>query len=139
MQTWKKKEITHGPAERCPGREENHMAYIDYMQARKLGLKAVQAKTSAGEAPYLCALDEMVEKVNALPHISLGLIQIPVERIVGTFTKARTNAFAANFMPVLEQKTEFGLKWTRLYDDIMQDGVLHPIKAVEYRNQYYVI
>lgn len=139
MQTWKKKERTHGPAGQCPGREENHMAYNDYMQARKLGLKAVQARTSAGEAPYLCALDEMVEKVNALPHISLGLIQIPVERIVGTFTKARTNAFAANFMPVLEPKTEFGLKWTRLYDDIMQDGVLHPIKAVEYRNQYYVI
>ncbi|MBQ4085308.1 MAG: BMP family ABC transporter substrate-binding protein, partial [Clostridia bacterium] len=85
------------------------------MQARKLGLKAAHT----GETTYLCALDEMVEKVNGLPHISLGLKQIPVERIVGTLTKARTNAFAENFMPVLEPKTEFGLKWSKLYDAIV--------------------
>lgn len=115
------------------------MAYNDYMQARKLGMKAYQGGGADSEPQYLCALDEMVEKVNALPHVSLGLIQIPVERIRGTLTKARMNAFAENFMPILEPKTEFALKWVWLYDDIVQDGVLHPIKVVEYRNYYYVI
>lgn len=114
------------------------MAFEDYMQARRLGLKAYHTRESRRETPYLCALDEMVEKINALPHVSLGLVQIPVERIVGTFTKARTNAFASNFMPILEPKSEFGRKWSNLFDGILEDGVLHPIKVVEYRNFYYV-
>ncbi|MDO4740872.1 MAG: BMP family ABC transporter substrate-binding protein [Eubacteriales bacterium] len=115
------------------------MAFNDYVQARRLGLKAAQQKTAAQESPYLAALDEKVEKVNGYPHISLGLIQIPVQRIIGTFSKGRTNAFAANFMPLLEARSEFGLKWSSLFDGVIQDGVLHPIKVVEYRNWYYVI
>ena len=115
------------------------MAHMDYEQARKMGLKAMQAKEAAGESPYLRALDETVERLNALPRVSLGLIQIPVERIAGSLTSARTNAFAANFMPILEPRTEFGQKWANLYDAIVRDGVLHPIKAVEYRGLYYII
>lgn len=114
------------------------MAFDDYIQARRLGLKDYHNREARRETPYLCALDEMVEKINALPHIPLGLVQIPVERIVGSHTKARTNAFAGNFMPILEPKSEFGRKWTNLFDGIMKDGVLHPIKVVEYRNKYYV-
>ena len=31
----------------------------------------------------------------------MGLMQIPLEFVVGTATRGRTNAFAANFMPIL--------------------------------------
>lgn len=114
------------------------MAFNDYIQARRLGLKAYQMKESRHEAPYLSSLDERVTTLNGLQRISLGLIQIPVERIVGTYTRARSNAFASNFMPILEPKSEFGMKWSSLFDGIVNEGVLHPIKVVEYRGYFYV-
>lgn len=101
-------------------------------------MRAYQLREAHRETPYLCALDEMVSNANALPHISLGYQQIPVERIVGSHSRGRTNAFAYNFMPILEPKSEFGRKWSYLYDSIIEQGILHPIKVVEYRNQYYV-
>ncbi len=121
------------------GRQKGEtMAFDDYIQARRLGLKAYQTRESQRETPYLAALDELVGGTNALTHVPLGLVQIPVERIVGSHTKARTNAFASNFMPILEPKSEFGRKWSNLFDGIMEQGVLNPIKVVEYRNFYYV-
>ena len=70
-----------------------------YARARKLGNKAYHAALSRGENPYLPALDELVPDHLSLPHVSLGVVTIPSDRLVGTGTRGRTNAFACNFMP----------------------------------------
>mgnify|MGYP007031455233 CR=1 FL=1 len=44
----------------------------------------------------------------------LGLVDIPAESIVGTKTAGRHTAFASNFMPLLEDDTEFAVKWSNL-------------------------
>lgn len=36
----------------------------------------------------------------------MGLMQIPLDFVVGTATKGRTYSFAANFMPILDADTE---------------------------------
>ena len=110
-----------------------------YNKARKLGLKAYHSALLHGKNPYLEVLDEIVPDQLSLPHVDLKLLTIPVERIVGTNTRGRTSAFACNFMPMLDQNSEFGMKWMNLYHSVSDGGIRVPIKVLEYMNKYYVI
>ena len=110
-----------------------------YSKANKLAVKAYHTALQRGENPYLPALDEIVPDQLALSHVDLGLISIPMDRIVGTGTHGRTNAFARNFMPLLDYRSEFAFKWTMLHHSVIEDGVREPVKALEYMNKYYIL
>ena len=84
------------------------------------------------------ALDDILPAKGSYSEVPLGLVQIPVDQIVGTKTNSRSNAFAANFMPILEAKTEFAYKWSSLCDSHLEEGIRNPIKAYEYMNKFYV-
>ena len=114
------------------------MAAADYKKAFKLGKKEYQARMMKGETPTLPALDDILPPRGSYTEIPLGLVQIPVDQIVGTKTNSRSNAFAANFMPILGEKTEFAYKWASLYDSHLEEGIRDPIKAYEYMNKFYV-
>ena len=55
-----------------------------YARARKLGLKEYHARIQRHESPYLPVLAEVEEKLNTLAHVPLGLIQIPLNKVVGS-------------------------------------------------------
>jgi len=116
-----------------------HLTTEYYAKARKMALKEYHARIQRRENPYLPVLDEIEENHNALGHAPLGLVQIPLNRVKGTVSKGRTNAFAANFMPLLEPGSEFCSKWCALFDGIVEDGLRQPVKAIEYMNQYYLL
>lgn len=116
-----------------------HVSSEQYAKARKLALKEYHTRIQHREQPYLPVLDEIEEDHQALAHVPLGLVQIPLNNVVGTVSKGRTNAFAANFMPILETGSEFSQKWCSLFDGIVADGLRQPVKALEYMNQYYLI
>ena len=111
----------------------------NYARARKAGLKEYHARLQRGENPYLPVLEEIEESLYALSHVPLGLVQVPLSKVVGTASKGRTNAFAANFMPILDPGSEFACKWARLYEGVVQDGLRQPVKALEYMNQFYLV
>lgn len=115
------------------------MAYADYEKAQKAGLKAFKNAVSKGENEYLPVLDEILEGVDIQSEVNLGLVQIPLDQIVGTSNVGRTYAFANNFMPLLDYKTEFGSKWSSLCDSHIEEGIREPIKAYEYMNKFYVV
>ena len=110
-----------------------------YSKAKKLGNKAYHAALQRGENPYLPVLDELVPDHLSLPHVNLGLVTIPIDRLVGTGTRGRTSAFACNFMPLLDESSEFALKWGVLHHSVVKDGVRDPIKVLEYMNKFYVL
>ena len=114
------------------------MALYDYAGAVKQGRKAYQAAVSKGEYPYLPVLDDILANTDIVSEVNLGLIDVPLDRIVGTKTKGRTQAFASNFMPLLGEKTEFWAKWAHLYDHQIEEGIHDPIIAYEFMNRYYV-
>lgn len=109
-----------------------------YKEALKLGQKEKRHLVSLGKYPYLPVLDDMMSKERLNSGVKLGLMQIPSEFIVGTKTTGRTNAFAANFMPLLEDGTEFAVKWSTLCSAHLEEGIREPIKVYEYMNRYYV-
>lgn len=115
------------------------MSYNDYEKAQKAGIKAYKSALSKGQDEYLPVLDEILADVEIQSEVNLGVIQIPLDRVVGTSTAGRTTAFANNFMPLFDYGTEFGAKWSALCDSQIEEGIREPIKAYEYLNKYYVI
>lgn len=115
------------------------MAYEEYLKAQKMGLKAFKAATSKGQYPYLPVLDEILSHVDIDGEVSLGTINIPLNQVVGTSTAGRTQAFANNFMPLLDYQTEFGSKWSSLLDYQVEEGIHDAVKVYEYMNRYYVV
>ena len=110
-----------------------------YARARRSGLKEYHARMQRRESPFLPVLEEIEERLNALSHVPLGLLQIPLSKVVGTASKGRTNAFAANFMPILDPGCEFATKWGVLYEGIVEQGLNQPVKVLEYLNRYYLV
>ena len=110
-----------------------------YGKARKLGIKAYHTAIQNGSDPYLPVLDDLVPNLLALAPVNLGLISIPIERVAGTGTRGRTNAFANNFMPILDRRSEFANKWMMLNHSVVESGVREPVKALEYLNKYYIL
>ena len=109
-----------------------------YSDALKLGLKEFRACQARGEDPYLPVLDDLVPHEQVVRGEYLGTIQVPAEFIIGTRTAGRTRSFARNYMPLLDEDTEFAMKWRRLCDAHLQEGIRDSVKVYEYMNRYYV-
>lgn len=111
----------------------------DYIQARKLGLDAVKKAMKNGTSPFLPVLDSLDEVKNAYGNQKIGFMELPLSRVLGNKTVGRNNAFANNFMPLIESESEFAMKWSALYDSYVKEGIQNPIECFEYMNQYYVL
>ena len=110
----------------------------DYREAKKKGQKEYRRQVLSGHSPYPPVLDEILRHVDVLAEVPVGTMEIPLEMVVGTKTAGRTSAFASNFMPILEDGSEFALKWASLYDAQLEEGIRDPIKAYEFMNLFYV-
>lgn len=115
------------------------MAIQEYSSALRLGKKKYQDAMGRDDFPYLPVLDEIIENVNIVSEVNLGTLSIPLENVVGTKTKGRTQSFASNFMPLLEEHTEFATKWSAVYTYQLEQGIDDPIIAYEYMNKFYVL
>ncbi len=110
----------------------------DYKAAKKKAEKEVRDAVREGRSPYLPVLDALEEVKNATAKRSLGLMELPLNRIKGNKEQGRNSAFAANFMPLLEEETEFAIKWQQLYESYQKEGIRDAIKVYEYMHQFYV-
>ena len=110
----------------------------EYLSALRLGKKEYKARSAAGEYPYLPALESMVPDLDMLVQQPLGMMEIPVELIVGTKMEARQNSFAPGFLPLLEPDSEFAFKWSNLYRTQIREGFREPVKVYEYLHRFYV-
>lgn len=115
------------------------MGEVEYQEALKIGKKEYKACVAQGRFPYLPVLDEILSHAEIQTEQYIGLVQVPLEYVVGTSTVGRTYSFADNFMPILPPRSEFALKWAHLADAQVDEGIRDPIKAYEYMNRYYVV
>lgn len=115
------------------------MAYEEYLKAQKSGQKAFKRSIAKGQYPYLPVLDDILSLADTECEINLGIMDIRLHQVIGTSTAGRTNAFASNFMPLLEYGSEFATKWSALQDAQVEEGIRDAIKVYEYLNKYYVI
>lgn len=114
------------------------MALDDYVKAYKMGKRDYQYRLLHGMQPTLQVLDDILPTRGSYSEVPLGVVQIPTDQIVGTKNGGRSSAFAGNFMPILDDRSEFALKWSKLDDAHLNEGIREPIKAYEYMNRFYV-
>ena len=114
------------------------MSMEEYKSALKAGQKDYRAHVARGQNPYLPVLDDILVNVNIVATEPLGLVNMPSESIVGTKTSGRHTAFAPNFMPLLDEDTEFATKWSVLCNAHLDEGIRNPVTAYEFLNQFYI-
>ena len=111
----------------------------EYIKARRLGQKEVKELRLQGKNEEPLVLDEILGQNITLSTQDLGLVNIPVERIVGTKTAGRISAFSAGFYPLLDTETEFAQKWMHLCAAHMSDeGIRTPVVCFEYLGNFYI-
>lgn len=110
-----------------------------YQDARKSGLKEYSRNVSKGHSGYLPFLEGVLKNIEIVSEMDLGIVDIPLEKITGTYTYTRSLSFAANFMPLLGANTEFGQKWMNLCSAHLSEGIRDPIKVYEYMNWFYAV
>ena len=110
-----------------------------YEKALKQGRRGHRESLHQGKYPYLQALDDLLDDTLIAGQVDLGVIEIPMDKIVGTKTAGRTNSFSADFMPLLPEHSEFGWKWRKLCEAHLGDeGIRDPIRCYEYLGRFYV-
>ena len=111
----------------------------EYALAVKQGLKEAKELSAAGKDPNPAVLDEILGENGADTVRDVGLVEIPVERIVGTKSAGRITAFSATFLPLLSDGSEFATKWKQLCSAHLSDeGIREPILCYEYLGNFYV-
>ena len=114
-------------------------ALDEYLKALKLGQKELKALIAAGKDPYPAVLDKLIEGGYTETFQEVGLVEIPVEQIVGVKSAGRITAFTAGFLPLLDPDSEFGTKWINLCaDHLGETGIREPIMCYEYLGRFYV-
>ena len=114
-------------------------AIQQFATALRMGRKYYNACVAKGENPYPLVLNELIDENVSGNTVKIGLVDIPMDRIVGTWTGGRKSAFAGNFMPLLDENTEFGNKWINLCEaHLGETGITDPITCLEYLGKFYV-
>ena len=103
-----------------------------YGKARREGLRVYQTAIQSNADPYLPVLEERLPTLSTLSRLSLGVISIPLDRVIGSVSKGRSYAFADGFLPILEGGSEFASKWERLCESVEQSGINQPVTVLEY-------
>jgi len=111
----------------------------EYINARKLALKEYSHYISQGRNGYLPFLDGILKNIDIVSEVDLGIVDIPLKKIRGTYTYLRSISFARNYMPLMDVDTEFAAKWQHVYDVQVNEGLNDPIKVYEYLNWFYVV
>ena len=110
-----------------------------YSKALKAGLREHKHCMASGVPSYVQVLDEFFPDSNSAQQQSVGLMEIPIDLIVGTKTAGRQYALSPSFLPLLDSDTEFGCKWINLCNDhLREEGIREPIRCFEYYGKFYV-
>ena len=114
-------------------------ALLQYKDALKRGQKFYRAAVARGQHPFPAVLDNIIDESNVTGRVSLGIVNVPAELIVGVKSAGRVSALAGNFMPLLEESSEFAQKWISLCAAHLSDeGIRDPIVCFEYMGKFYV-
>jgi len=111
----------------------------EYEKANRLAKKDFLANISKGKEGYLPCLEDIIHNVEIIKEEKLGLIDIPIERIKGTYYHSRSISFSANFYPLMKTDSEFASKWINLYEAHISEGIRDPVTAYEYLNWFYIV
>ncbi len=113
-------------------------ARSEYDKAHRQATREYRRCAASGSSGYIAVLDDVLSGKATGSEVSLGLMEIPADLIVGTKTAGRQFSFSCGFMPLLGMDTEFANKWISLCGAHLSEGIHTPIQVYEYYGRFYV-
>ncbi len=114
-------------------------AFDEYARALRAGQREYKELVAAGRHPYPAVLDEILTDLTTEATQQVGLVEIPMDQIVGTRSGGRIWSFTASFLPLLDESSEFAHKWVSLcMANLSDEGIRDPIECYEYLGKFYV-
>ena len=111
-----------------------------YRKAHKNGKRSVRKMVRQGSDPYLLSLDSVVNDDMIADRVSLGVMDIPTEAIVGVATPDKRELYSHDFLPLSNPDTDFSTKWCKLYWYYLGNkGIRCPISCYEYMGKFYIL
>lgn len=110
----------------------------EYLQAQRMGLREYKTLLAEGKDPNPAVLEHAPGYQGDETTMLIGTFDIPTEQIIGMKTAGRSSAFSAGFMPLLDEDTEFAIKWRSLCADHLSSGIRDPITCFEFMGNFYV-
>ncbi|MDR1691939.1 MAG: hypothetical protein LBR72_01145 [Oscillospiraceae bacterium] len=112
-------------------------AHESYRQALRQGRRFVAERQGHRESGLLTVLEPLLTEMCG--EMPLGLYEVPLKKVKGTYAAGRAGALSGDFMPLLKEESEFAAKWEALYNSSLQKGITDPIRVYEYLGYYYVL
>ena len=110
-----------------------------YAAALRRGQKEYKDLVAAGKSPHPAVLDDILGDKITNSTQTVGLVEIPAERIVGTRSAGRITTFSPSFSPLAKPSSEFALKWMTLCQaHLGETGIRDAITCYEYLGNFYV-
>ena len=114
-------------------------AVEEYAKALKEGQREYKECLQKKQNLNPLVLDEILNAEAAESCVDVGLVNIPLNRIVGTKSAGRVSVFTPSFRPLMDPDTEFATKWISLCaDHLGETGIQNPIECFEYLGDFYV-
>lgn len=110
-----------------------------YCRAYNSGKKTVRKLLRKGADPYLKALSKFLTDDMIAQKLTLGIMEIPVDKIVGIGSAEDREQFSFDFMPLAAPDGEDATKWCKLYWHYLSNqGARTPITCYEYMGEFYI-
>jgi hypothetical protein len=81
-------------------------AIQQYNAAYRHGVKFYNTCIAQGKSPYPPVLDDIANETQISGQQVIGIVEIPLNLVVGTLAAGRKSAFAGNFKPILPDNSE---------------------------------
>ena len=110
-----------------------------YHRAHRAGQKETRRLLRKGTDPYLKVMDSVIDHSMTADRISLGVMDIPIDKIVGITDKEKSHLYTFDFLPLSAPDGEFASKWTKLYWYYLSNHtVCNPVTCYEYMGEFYI-
>lgn len=115
-------------------------AWERYSVLQNQAMRVVRKCTANGENVALPLLASVLDQNKVAGEVDLGVVDIPVNQIVGIASDSGNENYASDFLPLPSLKSGFAEVWTRLYMAHLSDaGLAEPIRCYEYLGKFYVL
>lgn len=111
---------------------------VEHYRKASQGYTVSGSKRKVSRRRPLTALTDRVDPKNMLSTVDLGLREIRLDRVAGTYYASRGAAFSEDFIPRYNERSEIFYKWMNLCKAQEEEGINEPILVYEYLNYYYV-
>lgn len=112
---------------------------FSYRQARRTAVKEIRKAEKVGMESCPKDLKNVIGDIKIAKTVDLGILEIPVDQIVGASVFEDKRLYSPDFLPAAAENSLYADQWNRIYLDYLSDeGWDSPISCFEFLGRFYV-